>query len=184
MSYNDEFERIEQESRVAAFMRSIPPLFRNAEISDFTEGFQPKIQQLLEGHSALILGDNGLGKTHLAWALLKEHRRNGRTVYYGKAQLLLFEIKRQDNPYTYIDKDLDHDCLVIDEIDKIFESKADFIYINYLVDHRYEWGKQTVMLGNGTREQFITSLGQSIYSRLRGNDGMDIMLTGKDKRVK
>ena len=37
MSYNDEFERIEQESRVAAFMRGIPPLFRNAEISDFTE---------------------------------------------------------------------------------------------------------------------------------------------------
>lgn len=184
MSYNNEFERIEQESRVAAFMRSIPPLFRFAEISDFSDGLQPKIRQLLEGHSALILGDNGLGKTRLAWAVVKEQIRKGLSASLCKAQLLLFEMKKHDNPYQFINKDLDYDCLVIDEIDKIFESKADFIYINYLVDHRYEWGKQTIMLGNGTREQFIASLGQSIYSRLRGNDGMDIMLTGKDKRVK
>lgn len=166
-------------------MAQIPPIYKEASINDFGKGIQPKIQQMLDGSSALILGENGLGKTHLSWAILKELTKKGKRVKYVKAQLLLYEIKKhQDNIYDFIQGMYGKlDCLVIDEIDKIFESKADFIYLNYLIDYRYEWARQTIVMGNGDKGRFIESLGQSIYSRLRGNNGMDIALSGNDRRI-
>lgn len=171
--------------RWSSLMAQIPPIYKNASIEDFVIELQPKIKQILDGSSALILGENGLGKTHLAWAILKELTKQRKKVKYVKAQLLLYEIKKhQDDIYDFIESRFGKlDCLVIDEIDKIFESKADFIYLNYLIDYRYEWMRQTIVMGNGNKESFVESLGQSIYSRLRGNKGMDIALSGKDKRI-
>lgn len=166
------------------FNSLIPPVFRNAEITDFSKGVQEKAQLIVNGSSALILGGNGIGKTYLAWAVAKQIKETGKRVKYFEAQRLLFDIKRQDDPYGYIDKLVEkYDCIIIDEIDKIFESKADFIYLNSLVNQMWQWMKQIVALGNGTKEEFIGSLGQSIYSRLRGNNGMDIILSGKDRRL-
>ena len=180
----DELERKDKE-RWNLLMDKIPPIYRNASIEDFGKGIQPKIEQMLNGSSALILGENGLGKTHLAWALMKELTKRRKKVKYVKAQLLLYEIKKhQDDIYEFIEGRYGSvDCLVIDEIDKIFESKADFIYLNYLIDIRYEWMRQTIVLGNGDKDRLIESLGQSIYSRLRGNNGMDIALSGTDRRI-
>lgn len=171
--------------RWASLMAQIPPIYKEASIEDFGKGIQPKIQQMLNGNSALILGENGLGKTHLAWAILKELTKQRKRVKYVKAQLLLYEIKKhQDDIYDFIESRFGKlDCLVIDEIDKIFESKADFIYLNYLIDYRYEWQRQTIVMGNGNKASFVDSLGQSIYSRLRGNNGMDIALSGNDRRM-
>lgn len=58
------------------------------------------------------------------------------------------------------------------------------MYLNFMVNHRYEWEKQMIFLGNGNKAQFIDALGQSIYSRLRANNGMEIVLSGNDKRLK
>lgn len=173
----------EEKRRIDSFLRIIPPIYRNATLEDFSERFRERIQPVLLGASALILGDNGIGKTHMAWAILKDRFIDHKSVEYTKAQLLLYDIKTKDNPYKYCTERFGGlDYLVIDEVDKIFESKADFVYLNFLIDHRYEWLKPTIIIGNGTKEQFIASLGQSIYSRLRGNKGLDITLTGKDKR--
>lgn len=173
-----------EETKLKAFESIIPPRYRDAEISDFGEGLQKKIEQLVEGGSAIVLGGNGVGKTRMAWAIAKALKRRKKEVVYVKAQILLFDIKRQDDPYRYCEKEFGRcDCLIIDEIDKIFESKADFIYLNYLFDYRSEWGRQNIVLGNGDRQTFLASLGQSIFSRLRGNGGQEITLTGKDRRM-
>ncbi len=162
----------------------VPPIFRGADINDFSKGLQPKIAQMLDGRSALILGDNGIGKTRLGWAVLKAKVGRGEKVLYKKAQLLLFDIKSKDDPYSYAVKVYgSRDCLVVDEVDKIFESKADFIYFNFLVDHIYEQGRQIIVIGNGTKQQFIDSVGQSVYSRIRGNGGLDMELRGQDRRI-
>lgn len=176
--------KAEIEERVTALEKITPTVYKNSELTDFSQALQGKINALLEGKSALILGDNGVGKSHLAWALARTLTRQGQKVVYVKAQLLLFGIKTKSDPYQFCTMTYGRkvDCVIIDEIDKIFESKADFVYLNYLIDYRWEWGKQIIVLGNGNKNQFIESLGQSIYSRLRGN-GMDIMLTGADRRL-
>lgn len=180
----ERLRKTEIKERVTALEKITPTVYKDSELTDFSEALQSKIKALLEGKSALILGDNGVGKSHLAWALARTLTREGKKVKYVKAQLLLYEIKSKSDPYQYCIREYGRsiDCVIIDEIDKIFESKADFIYLNYLIDYRWEWSKQIIVLGNGNKNQFIESLGQSIYSRLRGN-GMDIMLTGADRRL-
>lgn len=176
-----EFERARVE-RYEAFVRDIPARYRDASISDLT--MKASAQKVLDGAPALILGNNGAGKNHFVWALAKEWKKKDESVRIEKAQEMLYRIKLQDDPYGYIRREymerVKH--LVIDEIDKIFESKADFVYLNFLIDMRYEWVMQTVVLGNGDREGFIGVLGQSIYSRLTGEGGVYIQHTGRDRR--
>jgi len=109
----------------------------------------------------------------------------GDRVEIVKAQKLLFDIKTADNPYEYIERNYGRRVkrLVIDEIDKIFESKADFVYFFYLVDYRYEWMLQTLVIGNGDQASFLEALGQSVFSRLTGDGGVFIQFDGKDKRI-
>ena len=159
-----------------------PFRFRNADISKV--GSSRQMAEILNGASALILGSNGAGKTYTAYALAKAWSEKAHDALVIKATEILGYIKSSTDPFKAIreryGKNVRH--LIIDEIDKIFESKADFVYLNYLIDFRYEWMLQTIVLGNGTKETFISNLGQSIYSRLTGDGGIGIILNHTDRR--
>ena len=164
------------------FERTIPTRFKNASLSDVN--MIDELKAIFNGASALVLGENGVGKTHIMWDMMRKWVEKGETCIYVKAQELLYNIKTKDNPYKYINERFDGIVhIVVDEIDKIFESRADFMYFNYLVDRRYEWEKQIVFVGNGDVQTFIAALGQSIFSRLGGNGGVVLELTGEDKRI-
>ena len=159
-----------------------PLRFRDADIAKVGSGRQ--MTAILDGASALILGANGAGKTYSAYALARAWSEMAHDAIVIKATEILGNIKSSADPFKAIrdkyGKSVRH--LVIDEIDKIFESKADFVYLNYLIDFRYEWMLQTVVLGNGTKEDFIGNLGQSVYSRLTGDGGIGILLNRTDRR--
>lgn len=159
-----------------------PLRFRDADLSKV--GSSRQMSEILSGASALILGANGAGKTYTAYALAKEWNSLAHDCEVIKATEILGFIKSSADPFKSIRDNFGRSekHLIIDEIDKIFESKADFVYLNYLIDHRYEWKLQTVVLGNGTKEDFIDHLGQSIYSRLTGDGGIGIMLNRSDRR--
>ena len=178
-----EQEEIARLERLEYFQHKVPPRFRNADISLLNMGKQA--QAIVDGASGLILGSNGPGKTFFVWAVAKEWVKKGEKYEIVKAQKLLSDIKLQKDPYRHIDSNYDRylDHLVIDEIDKIFESKADYVYLNYLIDMRYEWMLQTVVVGNGDKESFIGALGQSIFSRLVGDGGVFIQHNGEDRRL-
>ena len=167
---------------LSIWRRRTPPRFRDADISNVGSGRQ--MQAILSGASALILGANGVGKTYTAYALAKAWAEKAQDAMVIKATELLGAIKSCPDPFKAIRERYGRSVrhLVIDEIDKIFESKADFVYLNYLVDHRYEWMLQTVVLGNGDKQGFIDNLGQSIYSRLTGDGGMGLVLNRPDRR--
>jgi len=166
----------------ATWMRTTPLRFRDADISKV--GKSRQMTAILDGASALILGSNGAGKTYTAYALARAWSEMAHDAIVIKATEILGAIKSSIDPFKAIrdryGKSVRH--LIIDEIDKIFESKADFVYLNYLIDFRYEWMLQTVVLGNGTKEDFIGNLGQSIYSRLTGDGGIGISLNHTDRR--
>lgn len=170
--------------RFAEWLKTVPDRYKDAKIEDLKMGREA--QRILEGASALVLGNNGAGKNHFIWALAKEWKKNDEEVRIEKAQELLFRIKTQEDPYAYIRKNYGKNIkhLIIDEIDKIFESKADFVYLFYLIDFRYEWCLQSMILGNGDKEGFISVLGQSIYSRLTGEGGVYLQHKGEDRRKK
>ena len=172
----------ELRARIEEFNRMIPTRYITANIGEFNMG--QKSRAILNGASALMLGNNGPGKTHFKWAVAREWVNAGDIVVLTKAQELLYDVKRRDDPYRYIRETYGRKVkhLVIDETDKIFESKADFVYLNYLVDFRYEWMLQTFMIGNGDKDSFLAALGQSIFSRLTGDGGVYVKFDGKDRR--
>lgn len=178
----DSWQQAEKQEQFRGFLKSIPPRYRNASVNDLK--MSVTTQSLLNGASGVILGSNGNGKTHLEWALGRAWAEKGESVKIVKAQEFLHTIKFKDDPYEYMKRNLRGKVkhLIIDEIDKIFESKADFVYLNYLVDMRYEWMLQTVVVGNGTIQAFIASLGQSIFARLSGEGGVGVEMGGKDWR--
>lgn len=180
---NEKKKAYERQMDIERFEKSIPTRYINANISDFR--MKGDASAILEGASGLILGNNGPGKTRFKWAVSREWVNAGDRVEIVKAQKLLFDIKTADNPYEYIERNYGRRVkrLVIDEIDKIFESKADFVYLFYLVDYRYEWMLQTLVVGNGDQDSFMEALGQSIFSRLTGDGGVFIQFDGKDRRM-
>ena len=73
--------------------------------------------------------------------------------------------------------------LIIDEIDKIYGSQADFLLLTYLIDIRYEDCLQTIVLGNKSKDTTVDSLiGSSSFSRLSGDGARARYLVGPDKR--
>ena len=168
------------------FFSRVPPRYIGASISDFK--LNKSIERLLNGSSGILFGNNGPGKTHLMWALAREWTLKDEAWEIVKAQRFLSEIKSKDDPYGFMDQSFGMRSkkvhLVIDEIDKIFESRADFVYMNYLIDTRYEYLLQTICVGNCTTEDFIGALGQSVFSRLVGDGGVALQLNGEDRRLK
>ena len=182
----EELDRAEAERQeaLAVFGRTIPARYRDASIGDFPAA--PFIGRLQEGQSGIVVGGNGIGKTRLAWALARgwKAERPSCTVQIVKGAELLSEVKAIDDDwYRYIRDVYGHsEHLFIDEIDKIKGSEADWMLLTYLIDYRYEWMRQTVVLGNCGKDEVMKLLGQSSYSRLSGDGASAYHLVGRDKR--
>ncbi len=181
---DEEIEREEQQGILESFLRTVPARYRDADLSkDFHATF---IEDLRKGQSAIVVGGNGIGKTRLAWALAQAWKREVPrcTVRIVKGAALLSEVKSIEGDwYRYIETEYGKcDHLFIDEIDKIKGSEADWMLLTYLIDYRYEWMRQTVVMGNCSKEETLNLIGQSSYSRLSGDGARAYSLSGTDKR--
>lgn len=154
------------------FLSTVPARFRNAEAAQLPLEFKPIYEDLVEGKSGLLYGKNGPGKTHLAWCAAKEWKKKNESFSIEKGLETLSWIKSMIGDGGNIteavkNRYLKVKHLVIDEIDKIFETSADFVYLTYLIDIRYDWMLQTVLITNRTTtKEIIDNIGQSVYSRL------------------
>ena len=170
--------------RLKTWENTIPARYRDADLArDF---HAPFIERLKNGQSGVVVGGNGIGKTRLAWALARYWKQQNPlcSVQIVKGAELLSEVKAVEGDwYRYIrDRYGDSEHLFIDEIDKIKGSEADWMLLTYLIDYRYEWCWQTVVLGNCDKDETMRLLGQSSYSRLSGDGAEAYHLTGTDRR--
>ena len=182
----EEVERKNDELRVKLklFEDTVPSRYRDADLQkDF---HAPFIESLKNGQSGVVVGGNGIGKTRLAWALARfwKQQNPSCSVQIIKGAELLFEVKAIEGDwYRYIREMYGKsEHLFIDEIDKIKGSEADWMLLTYLIDYRYEWCRQTVVLGNCGKDEAMRLLGQSSYSRLSGDGAEAYHLVGTDKR--
>ena len=170
---------------LASFLSSIPPRYREADLrKDFTQS--EFISALESGQSGIVVGSNGIGKTRLAWALARSWKELNPldSVAVVKGAALLSEVKAAEGDwYRYVREayGMQHH-LFIDEIDKIRGSESDWMILTYLIDYRYEWMRQTVVLGNCSKDEALSLLGQSSYSRLSGDGARAYSLSGTDRR--
>lgn len=181
----------QKKQRYESIVRSIPIRFRDADISDFKGSIAEKqIEKVLSSDANwLCLGMNGVGKTRLAYALLKEWGKKDETVVYVTATELSSRIRAWimqgldvciELRYRY--ENIEH--FIIDEIDKSKGNENDLNYLSYLVDCRYKNKKQTVIFGNKGDSTPEELLGTSIYSRMVGEEAVEsVYWRGKDKRI-
>lgn len=167
-----------------AALLAVPTLYKDAEITDFKD--TDWMRALRSGSSGVIVGGNGVGKTHMSWALAKDWKRtNPRcSVAIVNAINLLGCIKSISGDwYTEIEDRFGMaDHLVIDEIDKVFATDADRLLLFDLINFRYSWARQTIVMGNCDKDRLIDIVGQSSYSRLSGTGCVSRNLIGGDKR--
>ena len=154
------------------------------EIKDFDFDFQPKINKqqfldfeslrFLENNSNIILiGNSGVGKTHLATSIGIAAAKKRISTYFIKCQDLIEQLKK-----AYLENKLDsrikhfskYKLLIIDEIGylPIGEQEAKMFF--QLIDRRYE-KKSTIVTSNinlsNWNEVFVDSmLARAILDRL------------------
>ena len=171
------------------FEMKVPPRYRGAKISDFNEG-NPIPKHVLNGGSALLLGNPGVGKTHMLWAIavaLLDVGEKSDSIEIVNLLDLLADVKENggDNWPRYTKKrygKIQH--LFIDELDKTNGSSCDYSIISDLVSFRYNSMLPTVIAGNGDLNLAVDMLGPAVFSRITGtaDGGAFYPISGEDKR--
>ena len=138
----------------------------------------------------LISGPCGSGKTHLAISILRQMIENGRWLYvwFIPATDLLLEIKSAFEPDSrmneadIIDKYVDMDFLVIDDLGA--EYLTDWVISTFyrIIDRRFREAVPTLITTNLSNEEIEARFGARIASRI-SNYTM-VRLQGRDYRKK
>jgi DNA replication protein DnaC len=160
----------------------IPPRFRTARLADFKpEDFKDGAEILswkkLE-QDVVIVGPNGVGKTHLAAALAREHR-----IHWLATLEWILQIRRSFKPgveeseWSLVNSKVEIDRLVIDDVTAV--SMTDFALASMLalINGRMDRLRKTVVTsfhGYSDLKEFDSSLASRIGGffvvRLKGAD--------------
>ena len=119
----------------------------------------------------VILGTTGVGKTHLASAMIRESLERGKSAKYIKEGALLRLIKstfgqKGKTEQSIIDEFAGYDLLVIDEIGLSPWSEYNSQAITDIIDDRSNNGGKTVYLGNLDAETFKQHFNDQCLSRI------------------
>lgn len=179
----------------------IPPKFKDAKIENSLKVVQDYCSQgRYIGKGLFLYGDVGTGKTYNVYALTKQLIMNNENVFVFNLPRLLNTIRASfskqeaynedtDN-YSYafvkdmssIEKLIDLDILVIDDIgaEKPSDWVAETLY--YLINSRYEEEKTTIFTSNLSLDKLADRIGNRIVSRIA--EMCDIYeMKGEDKRI-
>lgn len=158
----------------------IPARFKDANLLDFNPGEQKIVREFInaEGWRCLVLlGIVGVGKTHMACAIAKEFCAKHNVVFIS-AYAMSQQIMREKNAAPFKNAGV----LVIDEIGRTFDTKAEGDRVFDVVNHYYENLKPLVLVGNTTEDHLKSIIGPAATDRLR--EGLTILkMTGKSRRA-
>ena len=188
-----EFQR-QKKLNWKSFLDTLPKIYKDASIRDYPKQFSDGvIKPILEGGmSAILYGGNGVGKTHLAYALMREWRMEGTTSVYSNLSVLMAMISQQvinskRSAVDIIESRFVRQCsvVVLDECDKTDMEGATFRNFTHLINRRYEEGKQTLLFCNAKNEaELEQKLTSSVVSRFKSDAWVAkiIYLGDTDKR--
>lgn len=142
------------------------------------------IEHLKTGASAIVCGSVGCGKTHLAYAAVRYQVEKFIDAEYILAFDMFNQIKRTFSDDTGKETDRTMNWLsnipylVIDELDKTYRKDTEYVYLNKLINARYNNCLPTVLITNANEDELVDLLGASVKSRVAGTGGIINMPEG------
>ncbi len=157
----------------------IPLRFKDSCFSQFNNDEIKQATEFIDGYGwrvLVILGTLGTGKTHMGCAVIKEFCRQATATYttaYAMSQRII-----EDQNANHFNR---YPLLVIDEIGRSFDTKAEKDRFFDLVNYRYENMMPVVIIGNKKLKQVIDIVGPAVSDRMRENASL-LTMTGKSRR--
>ena len=134
-------------------------------------------------NSFFFTGATGLGKTHLALAVLNKVTQNGFSVYYSSAGSIVKKLEKErfGRADESVEDELERsDLLIIDDLGAEFSTAFSQAAINELVNNAILSGKPMIIISNLSRAELEEKYGQRLTSRL--NCFEIIQFVGEDIR--
>lgn len=151
---------------------------RSRKVLEFFRDYAAHLSERIEsGTSAIITGKPGTGKTHLACALLFEAKKQGFSAFFINVRKLFKAVRdtwregAAESESQVIDRYVDLDLLVIDEIGVQAKSDNERNILYDVLNGRYENAKPTILLSNETLPEIKEIIGERSYDRLREGGG-------------
>ena len=119
--------------------------------------------------SFYFCGATGLGKTHLALAVMNVVSENGFNVYYGTAGSIIKEMEKEHfgRGSGDIDEQLENsDLLIIDDLGTEFKTSFSQSAVQEIINNAILCGKPMIICSNLSREGIEKEYGERVASRL------------------
>lgn len=144
--------------------------------------------------SILMIGNTGLGKTHLSLAIVNEVIKKGIPVIYGSVLNLMNKIERekfsQGNMTETLDNLLECPLLVLDDLGAEFDTSFSTSVIYNIINTRICNKKPVIINTNLSMSEMEQKYSQRIVSRIIGSYdvlffyGNDVRQLKKQKKIK
>ena len=145
------------------------------------------IDHLRRGKSVVMYGNNGTGKTMLAFCAIREQILLGSEAVYASMADIVDEVKQgfSDNIASsrIVDKYIGYDYLVIDEMDKAYGTPTEFLSIFKIINGRYVTRRPTVLISNASDSEVIDIIGKSSFERVV-EDGAKVNMNWESYRLR
>ena len=203
-----DFRRINEKLQVNTELAGIPVKYRSVTIDDWNDparndeersinnrsffiikSYVDKLEKMLEkGYGLFLCGPNGVGKTYLACAVaVRAIRDSYRVKYYTMSKIVRTVVDGwyDDDKKVVVNDIEESDFLVIDDLDKAYQSKTrlEISVLDNLFRERLQNNRPMLVTSNRILTQIRETHGEAIYSMFSEHCALCAFL-GQDYRKK